>query len=179
MKTTRKLLWPALLAAMALGPAGCKRHKSVQVQDTIEEGPRMASTLRMGDPKVETQLVSGFYGIEGNAWRWTGKQFIVVLKTPFGAAQRGGTLTFNLAVPQAVIENLKNISLAASVDGSPLAPETFTQPGPAVFKRDIPASLLGGDTVKVEFQLDKSYSPGGADTRELGVVATSIALEPK
>lgn len=181
MNTTlsRRLLSPALLAVLALAPVACKRHKSVQVQETIEEGPRMASTLQMGDPKVETQLVSGFYGIEGGAWRWTGKQFVAVLKVPFGASQRGGTLELGLTVPQPVIEKLKNVSLAASVDGKPLPPETYTQPGPSTFKRDIPAGLLGGETIKVEFQLDKAYFPGGADTRELGVVATSLSLEPK
>ncbi len=94
MNHTWKFTGPVLAAALALAPTGCKRPEKVQVQETVDEGPRMVSALTMGDPKVETQLISGFYGIEGNAWRWTGKQFIAVLKTPFGASQRGGTLEF-------------------------------------------------------------------------------------
>ena len=48
----------------------------------------MQSVLNMGDPKVESQLVTGFHGIEAGAWRWTEKQFTVALRTPFGAARR-------------------------------------------------------------------------------------------
>src|SRR5579872_2804826 len=102
-----------LLAALALAPMGCKQAKKVQVQQTVEEAPRMASLVRMGDPKVEAQLVNGFYGIEGNAWRWSARQFTVVLRPPFGASQRGGRLVLNLTVPPVVIEKLKNVSLTA------------------------------------------------------------------
>lgn len=169
----------ALTVTLALALTGCKRPTPVQVQETVEEGPHMASTISMGDPKVETQLVSGFYGIEGGAWRWTSKQFMAILKTPFGASQRGGTLEFSLTIPQAVVDKLKTVSLACSVDGKPLPPETYSQPGPATYKRDIPASMLSGDTIKVEFQLDKSWTPGGADQRELGIVANALSLGPK
>jgi hypothetical protein len=174
-----KFTGPALVVALALAPTACKRPEKVRVQETVEEGPRMVSAVSMGDSKVETQLISGFYGIEGGAWRWTGKQFIAVLKTPFGASQRGATLELNLTVPAVVIEKLKTVSLTASIDGKPLAPETYTQPGPASYKRDLPASMLAGESVKVEFTLDKSWSPGGADQRELGIVATALSLEPK
>ena len=178
-KLTGPLLAAVLAAALALGTPGCKRPDKVQVQETVEEGPHMVSALTMGDPKVETQLISGFYGIEGGAWRWTAKQFIAVLKTPFGAAQRGATLEFNLSVPPVVLEKLKTVSLAASVDGKPLPPESYTQPGPASYKRDLPASMLSGENVKIEFTLDKSWQPGGADLRELGIVASSLSLVPK
>lgn len=168
-----------LLAALALAPMGCKQAKKVQVQQTVEEAPRMASLVRMGDPKVEAQLVNGFYGIEGNAWRWSARQFTVVLRPPFGASQRGGRLVLNLTVPPVVIEKLKNVSLTASIDGSPLPPESYTQAGPYTYKRDVPGNLLTADSVKVEFQLDKSLPPTGTDQRELGVVVNSVALEAK
>ena len=169
----------ALLAALALATFGCKQTKKVQVQQTVEESPKMGSMIRMGDPKQETQLVTGFYGIEGNAWRWAAKQFTVALRPPFGASQRGGTLQLNLTVPGVVIDKLKNISLSASVDGSPLPPETYTAAGPYVYKRDVPASLLTSDSVKVDFQLDKAMPPTDQDKRELGVVVNSVSLEAK
>ena len=179
MKQLAKFTGPVLAAALALGSPGCKRADKVQVQETVEEAPRMVSALTMGDSKVESQLISGFYGIEGGAWRWTGKQFIAVLKTPFGASQRGATLELSLSLPPVVLEKLKTVSLAASIDGKPLPPESYTQPGPASYKRDIPASMLTGESVKVEFTLDKSWSPGGADQRELGIVANALSLVPK
>ena len=170
---------PALVLALALVPAGCKRPAKVQVQETVEEGPHMVSTINMGDPKQESQLISGFYAVEGNAWRWTARQFTAVLKTPFGASQRGGTLELNLTVPQVVIDKLKTVSLAASVDGNALPPETFSTAGPASYKRDIPATMLTGENVKVDFQLDKAMQPAGGDMRELGIVANSLSLGPK
>jgi hypothetical protein len=179
MKQLWKVTGPVLAATLALAPTGCKRPDKVQVQETVEEGPRLVSAINMGDSKMETQLISGFYGIEGGAWRWTGKQFTAVLKTPFGASQRGGTLELTLTVPPAVLEKLKTVSLAASIDGKPLPPDTYTQPGPASYKRDIPASMLSGESVKVEFTLDKSWSPGGADQRELGIVVSALSLVPK
>ncbi len=158
---------------------GCKQAKKVQVQQTVEESPRLASAVRMGDPKLESQLVSGFYGIEGNAWRWAGRQFSVILRPPFGASQRGATLVLNLTVPPVVIEKLKNVSLSASVDGSPLPPETYTQAGPYSYKRDLAATQLTGDSVKVDFQLDKAMPATDQDKRELGVVVNSVSLEAK
>ena len=160
---------------------GCKQAKKVQVQQTVEESPRLASVVHMGDANVETQLVSGFYGIEGNAWRWTARQFTVVLRPPFGAAQSGGTLQLSLTVPQVVIDKLKNVSLTASIDGSPLPPETYTQAGPYIYKRDLPPNLLAADSVKVDFQLDKAMPPGGRRIkRELGVVVVnSVSIEAK
>jgi hypothetical protein len=174
-----KLFGCALVATLVLVPVGCKRAKKVQVQQTVEESPRMASVIQMGDPKMETQLVSGFYGIEGNAWRWAARQFTVILRPPFGASQRGGTLQLNLTVPQVVIDKLKNISITASVDGSPLPPETYTQAGPYTYKRDVPGNLLTADSVKVDFQLHKAIPPSGGDLRELGVVVNSVSLEAK
>ncbi|SPE35219.1 conserved exported hypothetical protein [Candidatus Sulfopaludibacter sp. SbA3] len=174
-----KIISCAVLAALALVPVGCKQAKKVQVQQTVEEAPRLASTVPMGDPKLETQLASGFYGIEGNAWRWAARQFTVVLRPPFGASQRGGALQLNLTVPQVIIDKLKNISLTAAIDGSPLAPETYTQAGPYTYKRDLPANLLTADSVKVEFQLDKAMPPTDQDKRELGVVVNSVSLVAK
>ncbi len=174
-----KLSGCAVLAALALAPVGCKEAKKVQVQQTVEESPRLASVIRMGDAKLESQLVSGFYGIEGNSWRWSARQFTVVLRPPFGASQRGGTLQLSLTVPPVIIEKLKNVSLSASVDGSPLPPETYTQPGPYIYKRDVPANLLTADSVKVDFQLDKAMPPAGQDRRELGLVLNSVALVAK
>lgn len=174
-----KLCGCALLLVLAFVPVSCKQAKKVRVQQTVEESPRLASVVRMGDANVETQLVSGFYGIEGNSWRWAARQFTVVLRPPFGASQRGGTLQLNLTVPQVIIEKLKNVSLSAAIDGSPLPPETYTQAGPYVYRRDVPVNLLTADSVKVDFQLDKAMPPNDQDKRELGVVINSVSLEAK
>jgi len=174
-----KLSTAALVSVLAFAPLGCKNKAPVRVQETEEEAPRMASTVHMGDPRVETQLINGFYGIEQNSWRWTARQFSLVLRPPFGATEKGATLQVRLSVPDPVIAKLKTVSLSASVNGHQLPPETYTQAGEYTYTRDVPAGSLSGDSVKVEFQLDKAMPPSGADMRELGVVVSSIGLEPK
>jgi hypothetical protein len=163
---------------MLLAPTGCK-NKKVKVQATEEEAPRMASAVSMGDPKAETQLITGFYGVEAGAWRWTGKQFAVVLRPPTGSAQNGAKLQLKLTVPPVVIEKLKNVALSATANGSALAPESYTQAGEYVYTRDVPAGALTGESVKIDFQLDKAIPPSGGDLRELGLIVLNASLESK
>lgn len=166
------------LLVLALAPMGCK-NKKVKVQATEEEAPRMASAVSMGDPKAESQLVTGLYGVEAGAWRWTAKQFTVVLRTPNGSQAKGAKLLLKLTVPPVVIEKLKTVSLSATANGNSLPPETYTQPGDYVYTRDVPASALTGESVKVDFQLDKAIPPSGGDLRELGVIVLNASLESK
>ena len=133
----------------------------------------------MGDPKTATQLISGFYGIEQNAWRWTARRFTLVLRPPLGAAQKGATLQLRLTVPSVIVEKLKTIALSATIDGASFPPETYTQAGDYTYTRDVAPALLAGQSVRVDFQLDKSIPPAGADLRDLGLVVLSAGLESK
>jgi hypothetical protein len=172
----------AIFAALALASAGCNREHKVTVRETVEETRGAAAIpvmVNMGDAKQESQLVSGFYGIEANSWRWTAKDFTVSLRPPTGAAAQGATLVFALSIPQVVIDKLTSIKLSASINGTPLAPETYAHDGQYDYKRDVPANLLAGNAVRVDFHLDKAMPPAGGDSRELGVVARSVGLESK
>jgi hypothetical protein len=173
-----RLCCSLMLMVLVLAPMACKRKK-VRIGATDEETPKMQSVLNMGDPKVEPQLVSGFHGVEEGAWRWTQKQFTVALRPPFGAGQKGAKLSVKLTVPPVTIEKLKNVSLSATAGGSALPPETYTIPGNYVYVREIPATLLTGDSLRVDFQLDKVMAPSGADIRELGIIVLNIGLESK
>ncbi|PWU03888.1 MAG: hypothetical protein C5B51_17980 [Terriglobia bacterium] len=169
----------ALLLIPMLALAGCKRKETVKVEQTDEEGPRLASTVHTGDPKSDTQLVNGFYAIEQNAWRWTAQRFSVVLRPPAGGAQRGATLNLQLTVPDATIAKLKTIALTATIGGVMLPPETYTQPGQYTYTRDVAPNLLTSEAVRIDFQTDKSLPPGTADARELGVIVAAVGLDAK
>jgi hypothetical protein len=181
MKHTSLLGWRTFAGLCCLlivaGPA-CKRQK-VRSAATDEGTPMMASSLSMGDPKAEAQLVTGFYGVESGAWRWTAKQFTVSLKPPAGSAQKGVKLSLKLTVPQVVIDKNKNVTLSATAGNATLAPETYTTPGDYVYVRDVPPGALAGDSVRVDFQLDKVMPPAGGDIRELGIIVFSVGLEGK
>jgi hypothetical protein len=168
-----------LALALAFAPLGCKQAKTVHVQQTEEEAPRLASVVHVADPKVEPQLVSGFYGVEGKAWRWTAKQFTVVLRVPAGAAERGATLDLALSVPQVTIDKLQTVSLFVTVDGHALPPETYTTSGQFDYKRDVAPGMLANQSARLEFHLDKAMPPANGDQRELGVIVSSAGLEVK
>ena len=167
-----------LLLTLALAPLGCNR-KQPAVQPASKEAPAMASTVKMGDPATATQLIGGFYGIEQNSWRWTGRRFSLALRRPSGASHNGAILQLRLTVPPVIVEKLKTISLSATIGGSALPPETYTQAGEYTYTREVAPALLAGESVRVDFQLDKSLPPGSTDQRDLGVVVVSAGLELK
>jgi len=162
---------------VAVAPA-CKRRK-VRSAATDEETPRMASVVNLGDPRAEPQLINGFYGVESGAWRWSAKTFTVSLRPPAGSSTKGAKLTVKITVPQVVIDKNKNVTLSATVGNAALAPETYTTPGDYFYVRDVPPAALAGDSVRVDFALDKAMAPSGADIRELGIIVFSIGLESK
>jgi hypothetical protein len=174
----REAVWRLCCLLVVLALTACQNPR-VKVQATEEETPRMSSAVSMGDPKADAQLVSGFYGVEAGAWRWTARQFSVVLHPPPGSDQKGATLQLKLTVPPIVSERLKAISLSAMVNGGVLPAETYTRPGEYLYTRDVPPGALTAEAVRVDFQLDKAMPPSGGDLRELGVIALSVGLESK
>jgi hypothetical protein len=167
----------ALLAAAAL--TGCKRSAH-DAQALIPEasGP-LLSEVSVSDPAASAQLVRGFYGLEGGAWRWTAKQFEVALKPPAGAAENGAKLNFHLNVPDAILAKFGPVTLNAAINGVALAPETYSKTGNYVYARDVPAAALQSDAVVVQFSSDKGIAPSADDLRELALISVSIGLEPK
>src|SRR5580704_5444815 len=152
---------------------GCKRrNRKIRVEQTEEDSATLASVIHMSDTRAAPQLLKGFYGIEEKSWRWTMGQFAVALRPPRNAALNGATLHFKFTLPEAVLAKVKTVSLSASVNGTALSPETYTQAGEFDYSRDIDGKLLASDAVNVEFKLDKFLPAGTVETRELGVIAT-------
>jgi hypothetical protein len=180
LQSSRKYRAAAILLVAGFGLAGCRRKGAANAeQQTDEQAPQMASVVHTGDPKSETQLVNGFYGIEQNAWRWTAPRFSVVLRPPAGAAEKGATLNVELTVPDPILARVKTISLSASIGNTPLPPETYTQPGQYTYTRDVAPGLLGSEAVRIDFQTDKSVPPIPPDQRELAVIVASVGLDSK
>jgi len=174
--SSRRAILALTLFTAALTPS-CNRHKPDA--ETIEEPAQLASMIHVADPNASSQLLTGFYSVEQNSWRWTAQQFTAVLKPPSVAAAKGATLVLKLTVTDGTIAKLHDITLSASVNGAPLAPETYTKAGPYTYTRDVPASALAGDVAKVAFSLDKAMQPGNGDIRSLGVVVASLGFEAK
>ncbi len=176
--TTRRTLVAALSSILLL--AGCSgKHETPEVRN--DEGtaanPPLSSSLKVSDANAKQQLVKGFSALESGSWRWTNGNFSALLKTPPGAAQKGATLTLALVISEAVLKQVHSQSLTASIGGKELKTEKYLDPGGHTFSADVPAAMLSGDTVSVDFSLDNSLPPSPSDRRELGLIATAVGLE--
>jgi hypothetical protein len=139
----------------------------------------MASMLNAADPRASVQLVRGFHAVEQNAWRWTSRSFAVKLRPPTGAGEKGAVLVVKFAVPGIEIEKLKSLTLTASIGSTKLEPETYTRAGDQTYTRDVPAGALRGSAVTVDFELDKAMPPTAQDSRELGIILSTVGFEAK
>jgi hypothetical protein len=176
LKAMRRRAAAVVLCGMALAPAACKRSaKPAQPPP----GRELLSVLPMDDPQADTQLVRGFYSLEGGPWRWTARKFSVILRPPPGAAQDGARLELKLNLPDAVFQQLGAMTLSATAGGSSLAPEKYMEPGNHVYARDVPASALARDSISIEFAADKAIPAGTLEKRELALIVTSVGLVSK
>jgi hypothetical protein len=164
----------ALLTFVAFAPAGCRRKKKGK---TREDG--LASVINVADPADSAQLVRGFSNVEADAWRWSTSKFSVVLRPPPGSAQNGAKLELRFTLPDAVVDKLGPVTVSAIVNGTPIAPQTFSQPGDYVYSQDVPAAPLGSDVITAEFSTDKALEPTDKDKRELALVVKTIGLVAK
>jgi hypothetical protein len=180
-------LVPALMLILVLAATpGCRRRKRAPVEAPPEaaEQPSTAagapgSLVDMSDARSSSQILNGFYGIENQSWRWSAGKFSVMLRPPRNAAQRGATLVMHFATPDVVIGKLHSQTLTASIGGQALGSQAYAKSGEQTYSRDVSGDLLKGDMVKVDFVLDKTLPPSASDSRELGVVVSSIGFEAK
>jgi hypothetical protein len=174
----RILIVPILLSATFA--AGCKSQRDLTgYTDEEPSAPRPAVGIQVADPNAASQLVSGWWDVEDHAWRWTARKFAVVLRCPIGAVRRGAILRFRFTLPDVVFSHFKQVMLSASIQGKPLAPETYRRPGAALYTREIPAEFVSTLSVRIDFELDRSFSPGSGDSRDLGLIARDLSLESK
>jgi hypothetical protein len=176
LETKRYLTFLLLLTLTGAACKGKQSRVSVQNEEP-DAGPRVMSTVQMNDPHAATQLLSGFYAVENNMWRWTGGKFSVLLRTP-PLAQNGATVSLSFTIPDVIIQKLKNIRISASIKGMELKSQAYDTAGPYVFSADVPASLLTGESVNVDFAVDKTMRPD-VDKRDLGIIANSVGITPK
>jgi hypothetical protein len=154
--------WVVLVALV-----GCKPHAKTP--------PNMVSTLEAGDAQHASQFAAGFYDVENNAWRWTGKQFIAVLAPPDGAADHGAAFSIVFTATEPMLKANPSVTVSCAVDGQALAPQTFTAPGKYVMTRQL--QPLVAPTAQISCSVDHTFVPkANGDTRELGIIVTRLGL---
>jgi hypothetical protein len=134
------------------------------------------SRLNVADEATAKQLLSGFWWVEGNSWRWTAGEFTVALAPPPGAESSGAILSLQLFIPDSQIDALGDMTLTASTEDLSLPSETFSKGGSHTYTRQLPKELMATSILPVKFCFDKAQPPLQADGRELGAVVTQVEL---
>jgi len=129
---------------------------------------------RKGDSRINAELLDGWHLLEQGSWRWTERRFSADLRLPVAGRS---TLKLEFALPDIVVERLRSVTLSASVNGTPLEPETYTVAGPCVYSRLLPPEAPRGAMARVEFQLDRALPPDEQDERERGVIVAALDIE--
>jgi hypothetical protein len=139
--------------------------------------PGPQNVIRMSDLHTEKQLLGGFYALEAGAWRWTTKEFTVMLKVPDGATKSGGVLTLQGSVSPEGVQN-GPLQIASDVMGQPLTAQSFSKPGEMIYRVDVPPSALTAPLVAAHFNLSNTHRVPG-DLRDLGIIVSVIGLRAK
>jgi FkbM family methyltransferase len=159
-----------------LRDAGYNQSRPLNPEETDWEwmSREPASVVNMSDLTATTQLVRGFYQLEGQAWRWSSGHFTVALHPP--AKGKAARLVLRFLFPEASFQKLKTMTIAAKIGDVNLESKTFAKAGEQTYEVEVPAGALGADLVNVDFTLDHVLKPEQADGRELGVVVMSAGL---
>ncbi len=140
-----------------------------------EERPSYRPVLNVADPSAAPQLLTGWHKVEPGGWRWTEKSFAVLMSVPL--QELPALLELKFAIPEASIARLHSITLRARIGSISLPEQRYGQAGSHTYSQRAPGAAMKGDTVRIEFELDKALARGEVDDRELGVVVSSVSLE--
>jgi hypothetical protein len=119
--------------------------------------------------------LSGFYPPEEKGWRWTAKSFSFEAQAPSDVS--GANLSLGVYVPDASLQKLGPIVLTARVNGKELKSRKFAAAGVFTFASDVPMEWLHAGANRFDFSLDKALPGSASDSRELGLIVTSFAVQ--
>ena len=151
--TVSKGFWPF---GISTGLVDCVRAEVVLERKPVLEYVAMTES---------EQLVTGFYGLEDNRWRWMAQRGVVLLKSPAAAAP----LSVEFLVPNASPAR----RLEIQVEGRTVAERNC--PGPGTYKVTSPPLHPETPSVTVTLVADRAFSVAG-DRRELSVIITGLGF---
>ncbi len=109
--------------------SACHSRDRVHVE-TDEGPPRLAEMISMSDAKSSPQLLDGFYGLEDKLLALD-RRTLQCSPAPscLRGRKRSGFEGSSWASPKPLIDRVKTTALTATIQGTKLSPESFTQAG--------------------------------------------------
>ncbi|MDA0205093.1 MAG: hypothetical protein O3A53_18685 [Acidobacteria bacterium] len=123
--------------------------------------------LLMNSPAAAKQLLSGFYEVQSDAWRWMGPSGSAMLAIPESVE----SFRLDLYVP----DNSPARQLRVEAGGRLLLERTLDGPGGHVI--EAPIQRPPGDAARIVVRAQPAFFPPG-DERELSIVVNSFGFQP-
>ncbi|MCU1335094.1 MAG: hypothetical protein JWO19_675 [Bryobacterales bacterium] len=155
---------------LTIGPAAA----SDPVTPAGDARAYLLAKSRVAAPPCGFRTLRGWHQLEHKKWRWTERVFSVELDS--SAPLQPATLRFVFQLPEVVYAKVSKVTLSARINGTPLAPGTFTTPGEHEYIGVVPA--LDAGVATVEFELDRAIAPSDQDQRELGLLVNLSGADP-
>ncbi len=124
------------------------------------------------DRLANVELLEGWHAAEGTGWRWTAREFSFRIRTTGTARAR--TVALNLFLPDELLVAHGAVALLGTMNGGDLEPAEFRHAGAHVLVRPLPR---GGDDILARFRVSATLPADAHDSRERGVVVTSISVD--
>ena len=124
------------------------------------------------DRLANVELIEGWHEAEGTGWRWTEREFAFRIRS--GGAARPRTVALHLFLPDELLASGGVVGLTGVIDGAELEPAEFRRPGAHVLVRPLPPD---GRDALVRFRVATALAADAHDSRERGVVVTSISVD--
>ena len=121
----------------------------------------------LDSPAAAKQLLSGFYEVQGDAWRWMGPSGSAMLAIPESVE----SFRLDLYVP----DNSPARQVRVEAGGRLLLERTLNGPGGHVV--EAPIQRPPGDAARIVVRAQPAFFPPG-DERELSIVVNSFGFQP-
>ncbi len=168
------LAW--LLAPAACATLACVKDKLTPIPTQDEpQGPQ--STVRLGDPAMAPQLLTGFHAIEEKSWRWTKSRFSVRLGMPLLEVGENLVFVLQFSLPASLLKHTNEITVSPALNKVGLPSRTYAQEGNQRYEAAVPPQLMRQEQLTATVQVSPYATPGVLDQRELGMIVLSIGLE--
>ncbi len=135
-----------------------------------QEGDERAFVLleseRVPKPSAKLELLSGWHGLEQNAWRWTEDRFSA--RVPVSGEKQ--TLVLEVFLPESGFKGRSRYVLHVSVNGRSIGSEAFSSPGLKTARFRLDKLPDPNESALVECRLDPTQPTASGDPRKLGVV---------
>jgi hypothetical protein len=141
--------------------------------DSLDRDQRAWCLARSHYALAHADLLSVWHSAAPDGWRWTEKRFSARLETtPAHSAQ----MELKFYVPPELIARFGAVTLFAAVDHRELPSRTLREAGAFSYTANFDLAAASAGWAQFDFWLDHALPPSDRDSRELGIVVSSLEL---